>query len=81
MPNQQGTKYEHMKTLTKQIATGIGERAFCVVFEKDLDRYWPSNKIPAAKRTREIQKIAESHGWTAAILDGAFGTRAIFRHR
>ena len=67
-----------MKTLAKQIAARIGERAFCVVFEDDLERCWPSNKMAPAKRNREIQNFAESHGWTAAILDGAFGTRAIF---
>jgi hypothetical protein len=67
-----------MKTLAKQIAARIGERAFCVVFEDDLERCWPSNKMAAAKRSREIQNFAESHGWTATILEGAFGTRAIF---
>ena len=68
-----------MKTLAKQIAERIGERAFCVVFEDDLERCWPSNKIPAPKRKKEIENFAESQGWTAAILEGAFGTRAIFR--
>ena len=67
-----------MKTLAKDIATKLGEGAFCVVFEDDLERCWPSNRIPAAKRKREIQNFAESLGWTAAILEGAFGTRAIF---
>lgn len=68
-----------MKTLANHIAAGIGERAFCVVFEDDLERCWPSNKMPPAKRNNEIQNFAESQGWTAAILEGAFGTRAIFR--
>ena len=68
-----------MKTLAEQIAARLGEQAFCVVFEDDLERCWPSNKIVAAKRNREIENFAESHGWTAAILEGAFGTRAIFR--
>ena len=68
-----------MKTLTKQIATRLGEETFCVVFEDDLERCWPSNKMPPAKRNNEIQNFAESQGWTAAILEGAFGTRAIFR--
>jgi len=68
-----------MKTLTKDIAAKLGEGAFCVVFEDDLERCWPSNKMPEAKRRKEIQNFAESHGWTAAILEGAFGTRAIFR--
>ena len=67
-----------MKTLAKHIATRIGERTFCVVFEDDLERCWPSNKMPAAKRKKEIQDFAQSQGWTAAILEGAFGTRAIF---
>jgi hypothetical protein len=70
-----------MKTLAKQIAAKIGERAFCVVFEDDLERCWPSNKMAGAKRNREIQNFAESHGWTAAILEGAFSTRAIFEGR
>ena len=67
-----------MKTLAKDIATKLGEGAFYVVFEDDLERCWPSNEMPEAKRRKEIQDFAESHGWTAAILDGAFGTRAIF---
>ena len=67
-----------MKTLAKQIAERIGERAFCVVFEDDLERCWPNNEMAEPKRQREIQNFAESHGWTAAILEGAFGTRAIF---
>jgi hypothetical protein len=68
-----------MKTLTKNIAAKLGEGAFCVVFEDDLERCWPSDKMPQARRQKEIQTFAESQGWTAAILDGAFGTRAIFR--
>jgi hypothetical protein len=67
-----------MNTLAKHIETRIEERAFCVVFEDDLERCWPSNKMARAKRNREIQNFAESHGWTAAILEGPFGTRAIF---
>ena len=68
-----------MKTLAKQIAARIGERAFCVVFEDDLKRCWPLEKIARSERAREIEGFAESQGWTAAILEGSFGTRAIFR--
>ncbi len=32
-----------------------------------------------AELEREIQGFAESQGWTAAILDAGFGTRAILR--
>ncbi len=31
-----------------------------------------------AERDRKIHGFAESQGWTAAILDAGFGTRAIF---
>ena len=68
-----------MKTLAKEIAAKLGEGAFCVVFGDDLERCWPSNKMPQARREREIQNFAESQGAAAAILEGAFGTRAIFR--
>ena len=68
-----------MKTLAKDIAAKLEEGAFCVVFEDDLERCWPSNKMPQTRRKKEIQNFARSQGWTAAILDGAFGTRAIFQ--
>jgi len=68
-----------MKILAENIAAKLGEEAFCVVFEDDLERCWPSNKMPQARRKKEIQDFAESQGWTAAILEGAFGTRAIFQ--
>ena len=69
-----------MKTLAKDIAAKLGEGVFCVVFEDDLERCWPSNKMPQAIREKEIQDFAQSQGWAAAILEGAFGTRAIFRN-
>jgi hypothetical protein len=77
--NPERIEYEHMKTLTKDIAAKVEERAFSVVFEDDLERCWPSNKMPQARRKKEIQNFAQSQGWTAAILEGAFGTRAIFQ--
>ena len=40
------------------IAARIEERAFCVVFEDDLERCWPGNKMPQTKRNREIQNFA-----------------------
>ena len=67
-----------MKTLTKHIAAQLEERGFCVVFEDDLNRCWPSNQMPEAERNTEIHRFAESRGWSATILEGLFGTRAIF---
>ena len=68
-----------LKTLAEHIAARLEERAFCVVFENDLERCWPRKEIARTKREREIQDFAESQGWTAAILEGGFGMRAIFQ--
>jgi hypothetical protein len=68
-----------LKTLAEHIAARLEERAFCVVFEDDLDRCWPRKEIARTKREGEIQGFAESQGWTAAILEGGFGMRAIFQ--
>jgi hypothetical protein len=68
-----------LKTLAKHIAAQLEERAFCVVFEDDLKRCWSSNQMPQAERNSEIHRFAESQGWSATILEGVFGTRAIFQ--
>jgi len=47
-----------MKTLAKHVAERLEERALCLVFENDVERCWPSNKIAPAKRTEEIQSFA-----------------------
>jgi hypothetical protein len=68
-----------MKILAKHVAAGLEERSFCLVFEGDLERCWPRKGIARSERERKIQAFAESQGWTAAIVEGAFGSRAIFR--
>jgi hypothetical protein len=72
------THYD-MKRLAKHVAERLEELSFCVVFERDLERCGPRKGIARPERERKIQAFAESQGWTAAIVDGAFGTRAIFR--
>jgi hypothetical protein len=67
-----------LKILAEHIAQQLKERGFCVVFESDLERCWPSSEISPAERDRKIQDFAESQGWTAAILNAGFATRAIF---
>jgi hypothetical protein len=74
-----GDDSSFLKTLAKQIAAQLEERAFCVVFEDDLKRCWPSKELAQEERNSEIHRFAESQGWSATILDGAFGTRAIFQ--
>jgi len=68
-----------LKTLAEHIAARLEERTFCVVFENDLERCWLCKEIARTKREREIQGFAKSQGWTAAILEGGFGMRAIFQ--
>ena len=74
-----GDDSSFLKTLAKHIAEQLEERGFCVVFEDDLNRCWPSNDMEPTTRLREIHCFAEAHGWSAAIVDtGLLGTRAIF---
>jgi hypothetical protein len=68
-----------LKILAEHIAQQLNERGFCVVFEHDLERCWPSSGLSQAERERKIQDFAESQGWTAAILEAACATRAIFQ--
>jgi hypothetical protein len=68
-----------LKILAEHIAQQLKERGFCVVFECDLERCWPSSGMSPAERERKIQDFAESQGWTAAILNAGFATRAIFQ--
>ena len=68
-----------LKTLAKNVATHLGQRAFCVVFEDDLERCWPIKTVKRADREKEIHSFAKSQGWTAVILTADSGTRAIFR--
>jgi hypothetical protein len=69
-----------LKTLAEHIAANLAERAFCVVFEDDLERCWPSEMVERAEREKEIQFFAKSQGWTAVILTVDSGSRAIFRN-
>jgi hypothetical protein len=68
-----------LKILAEHITQQLKERAFCVVFEGDLQRCWPRSGMSQAERERKIQDFAESQGWTAAILEAGFATRAIFQ--
>ena len=74
-----GNDSSFLRTLTEHIAAQLEERPFCVVFEDDLKRCWPSNQMDQAERISEIHRFAESQGWSVTILEGVFGTRAIFQ--
>jgi len=67
-----------MKILVRHVTKQLEERGFCVVFQEDLERCWPSWGSTRSERESSIQAFAESQGWVAEILEGEFGTRAIF---
>ena len=74
-----GLIYEDMKILAKQVAAQLEERGFCVVFEGDLERWWPTDKIKGADREKQIQTFAKSRGWVVSIRNTDSGViRAIF---
>jgi len=68
-----------LKILAEHIADRLRERAFCLVFTPELERYWPSEKFGRAEQEEQIQVFASSHRWSVSVLDIGYGIRAIFR--
>jgi hypothetical protein len=68
-----------LKILTEHVAKQLKERGFCVVFESDLERCWPSSGMSQTERERKIQAFAESQGWTAEVIEAGDATRAVFQ--
>lgn len=48
-----------------------------MVFEKDLNRVWPREKIAPKDRKRQIMDFARKNSWEATIYDP--GIRVCFR--
>jgi hypothetical protein len=68
-----------MDELVRQIERSLKVRRFRVVFEDELQHWWPIERIKAADREKQIEAFAESHGWIVSILDADSGAvRAIF---
>ena len=68
-----------MDILAKHVEQQLKERGFCVVFEDEIERCWPMEKLGPMERERQIEAFAESRGWNASIHNSDFGpTRAIF---
>jgi len=70
----------HFETLAEQIQRRLKERAFCIVFEDEIERFWPRKNLGPAEREEQIQAFAKSYGWSVrTIHDFESGrTRAIF---
>ena len=67
-----------MDKLARRIERDLEERHFCVVFEDEVQRCWPSEKLGQMEREEEIQAFAKSRGWKASIYNSDGLTRAIF---
>jgi hypothetical protein len=68
-----------LETLARHIEWHLKGKPFYIVFEDEIQRYWPTEKINDSERERQIQAFAESHGWNAFMHKTHFDrTRAIF---
>jgi hypothetical protein len=63
--------------LYRHIDERLRGRKYCVVFENELQRVWPTEKRERAKRAAAIETFARVHGFTAKIHDP--GIRVTFR--
>lgn len=48
---------------------GLKERAFCVVFEDEIERCWSRRNLGDTEGREQIQAFAKSHGWSVSIHD------------
>jgi len=55
--------------LAEHIERRLKERAFCVVFEDEIERCWSLRELGDTERREQIQVFAKSHGWSVSILD------------
>jgi hypothetical protein len=68
-----------LEKLTRQVTASLKERAFCVVFEADLDRCWPTEILAKDEREEKIAAFAKSQGWTVGFVTVDSRNSAIFR--
>jgi hypothetical protein len=58
-----------LEALAKHIERRLKERAFCVVFENEIERCWPRRKLKRTELDGQIQVFANSRGWSVSIHD------------
>lgn len=66
-----------MEMLIEHIQRRLATAKACTVFESDLERVWPRERLDREKRERAILRFAMKNGWTASVLDP--GIRVTFR--
>ena len=73
-----------LERLVRRIERDLDERHFCIVFEDEIERCWPTETFEFMEREKQIQAFAESRGWNVSIHNSDSGfTRAnsCFRER
>jgi hypothetical protein len=71
---------ERLEIIAKHIERHLKEREFCLVFEDDVERCWPSEKNEPAQQERQIQAFATSRGWYAFLFNTeSGGVRVMFQ--
>ena len=66
-----------MQTLIEHIRKRLEMAKACTVFENDLERVWPRERLDREERERAILRFATKNGWRATVLDP--GIRVTFR--
>ncbi len=66
-----------VKTLAKHIQKSLNNKKSCTIFEGELERVWPSEKIKRLGREKKIHAFAKAYGLTADIRDP--GIRVVFK--
>jgi len=66
-----------LEALTKHIRERLGTSKFCIVFENELERVWPTDNALREKRAALIHAYAKEKGWSATVSDP--GMRVTFR--
>ena len=75
----QADQDRNLDALAIHIEWHLTGRSFCIVFEDQIERYWPTKKLRDTEREEQIQAFAESHGWNAFLhKTDVDRTRAIF---
>jgi len=58
---------ECFEALAKHVERRLKERAFCVVFEDEIECCWSQGNLGDTERREQIQAFAKSQGWTVSI--------------
>ena len=68
-----------LEALAEHIGRRLKERAFCVVFEDEIERCWPRKNLADTERREQMQDFAKFHRWSVSIHNESDRVAAIFQ--